>query len=413
MSIIKKQNIYLPKKDTDYSKWSVIACDQFTSEPKYWDELKSFVGDAPSTLNLTIPEIYLPATDEMINKVNYNMTHLFLHGGFESIGESMVLVNRSTSLHPKRLGIMLNVDLDAYDFRPDAHAMIRATEGTIIERIPPRLKIRKDAPLEFPHIMLLYDDRKEKIAETLYQNRCDMECLYDFDLNMGGGHIQGWRIDNPDKIIEKFETLITKEYLQNTFGVDEALMFAVGDGNHSLATAKAHWDSIKESLSQEERESHPARYALVEAVNIHDEGIEFEPIYRVMKNVGADFMEGLKNLYNGTDYMIQQIFYDGNRTEEYKLPNNSPLAIKIVQEYIDNYLKKHPDSVVDYVHGLDNLRNICLAEGQGSVGLTLPTLKKEELFAFVIKYGVLPRKSFSIGEGFEKRYYLEAHKIVK
>ena len=412
MSIIKKQHIYLPSKKLDLSRWAVIACDQFTSEPKYWQDLRKYVGEAPSTLDLIVPEIYLPATSEMINQVNFNMNHYLMHDKLRDVGESMILVNRSTKLHPKRLGIVLNVDLEAYDFAPKSQALIKATEGTIIERIPPRLEVRKDAPFELPHIMLLYDDRVEKIAETLYNRRCDLECVYDFDLNMEGGHLQGWKIDNVDEVIKQFESLISPAYIRNTFGTEKPLMFAVGDGNHSLATAKAHWDKIKTTLTPKQRENHPARYALVEVVNIHDQGIEFEPIYRIVKNAGKDFVKGLQGLCKNKTYAIQQIFVDGDQTVEYKVPNNSPLAIKMVQDYIDAYLQKHKKAKVDYVHGISNLRDICLADSKNTIGITLPTIKKEELFAFVIKHGVLPRKSFSIGEAFEKRYYLEAHKIT-
>lgn len=408
MSIIKKQEILLPREDLDKEKWAVIACDQFTSEKDYWDALEDFVKDEPSTLHLTFPEIYLGSDNKsQIEKINANM-HAYLSSGLlDSLGECMILVNRSTSLHPKRLGIMLNVDLEGYDFTPLAPAMIRATEGTIIERIPPRVEIRKDAPIEFPHIMLLYDDREAHIADTLYENREKLQKVYDFDLNMNGGHITGYKIDNPDDIIAQFDSLLTDEYTQKTFNSDVKMLFAVGDGNHSLATAKEHWNRLKSTLSEEERENHPARFALVEAVNIHDCGIEFEPIYRVVKNAPEEFVNRLKNLKIDGEINSQLIITKEDETA-FNLPSNSPLAIKMVQDLIDEYVKKG-EMTVDYVHGLDSLRNICKTDN--TLGITLPTIDKRELFEFVIKYGVLPRKSFSIGEAREKRYYLEGHKI--
>lgn len=411
MSVIKKQHIYLPKKHLDYSKWAVIACDQFTSEPKYWEEVAKYVEGAPTTLDLTFPEIYLGKDNhERIDKINKNMKSYYEKGLVEDAGPCMILVDRSTSLHPHRLGLVMNVDLETYDFRPDVPALIKATEGTIIERIPPRVEIRKDAILEFPHIMLLFDDRKQKIVENLYANRQNLEKVYDFDLNMGGGHIAGWKVKNIDEVISQFDKLLDKDYLKETFNTETPLLFAVGDGNHSLATAKEHWNRIKVNLTESERETHPARFVLVEAVNIHDEGIEFSPIYRVVKGADASFVKGLKKLYKGSkeDAKQEQIFI-GSKQETYDLPNNSPLAIKLVQDYIDKCLSEQLEMSVDYVHGLDSLKEICAKDG--SIGLTLPTLDKSQLFEFVIKHGVLPRKSFSIGEAREKRYYLESHKI--
>ncbi len=413
MSVIKKQHIYLPKKHLDYSKWAVIACDQFTSEPNYWEQVSKFVEGAPTTLDLTFPEIYLGKDNhERIDRINKNMRSYYDKGLVEDAGPCMILVDRSTSLHPHRLGLVMNVDLETYDFRSDVPALIKATEGTIIERIPPRVEIRKDAILEFPHIMLLFDDRKQKIVETLYANRQNLEKVYDFDLNMGGGHISGWKVKNVDEVISQFDKLLDKDYLKETFNTETPLLFAVGDGNHSLATAKEHWNRIKVNLSEAERENHPARYVLVEAVNIHDQGIEFSPIYRVIKGADSNFVKGLKRLYKGPkdeENCKKETIFVGNKAESYDLPNNSPLAIKLVQDYIDNCLTEQLEMSVDYVHGLDSLQEICAKDN--CIGLTLPTLDKSQLFEFVIKHGVLPRKSFSIGEAREKRYYLESHKI--
>lgn len=410
---IFKQHIYLPKKNFDMSKWAVIACDQFTSEPDYWSRVKNYVSGSPSTYDLIFPEIYLTKDNtEMIKKINKNMQEYNEKNILEDSSCSMILVNRSTQNHKKRLGIVMNIDVEDYDYRPNTDAVIKATEGTILERIPPRVEIRKDAIYELTHIMLLYDDRDQNIAENLYKNKENLEKVYDFNLNMEGGHIEGYKIKNCDEIIEKFNSLLTPEYLQKTFNSDKKILFAVGDGNHSLAVAKEHWNRIKGSLSEEERKCHPARYALVEAVNIHDEGIEFSPIYRVVTNASKGFLKKLKKIgksYKKTGAMTEKLIYkDGE--EDYELPNNSPLAIKLVQDLIDEELQKNLEMEVDYVHGLESLKEV-VSKKENAVGITLPTINKNELFEFVLKYGVLPRKSFSIGEAREKRYYLEAHKI--
>ena len=415
MSAIKKQHIYLPKKHLDLSKWSVIACDQFTHDKDYWQTLALYTEDAPSTLNLILPEIYLSADNaEQIKKINSNMMSYYQNGLICDEGPIMVLVNRKTKNHPNRLGIMLAVDLEEYSFKGDENKLIKATEGTIVERIPPRVEIRKDAIFEFPHIMLLYDDRKLNIAKTLYDKKEELEELYSFNLNMQGGSIEGYKIKNVDEVIAQFDKLLTPEYLEQTFNSSTPLLFAVGDGNHSLATAKQHWNDLKQKLSEEEACTHPARFALVEAVNIHDSGIEFEPIYRVVYNTDKKFIKGLKKLYKVNhkktlDYSTQKYFV-GENEFDFDLPTNSPLAIKMVQDYIDKYLGKKLDSSVDYIHGLDELKKIC-QNNKNAVGITLPTLNKNQLFEFIIKHGALPRKAFSIGEAREKRYYLEAHKI--
>ena len=417
MSVIKPQHIILPKKHLDFSKWAVIACDQFTSDEEYWETVKNYTEGSPTTLSLIFPEIYLSNDNaERIKEINKNMLAYYQGGILEDEGLCMVLVNRQTKSHPKRLGIVLAVDLDCYSFKAEEPALIKATEGTIIDRIPPRVEIRKDAVIELPHIMLLYDDRELKIAETLYNESENLEKLYDFTLNLEGGHLTGYKIKDVNGVIQKFDSLLNPEYLQRTFNTSTPLLFAVGDGNHSLATAKEHWNKIKATLSEEEREVHPARFALVEAINIHDEGIEFSPIHRVVYNGGKKFLKGLRKLYKVNtrkapegSYIIKKAIFN-NEEIPYYLPNNSAQAIKLVQDYIDKFIGKKFEASVDYIHGETELKEACQRKPD-SVGITLPTLNKNELFEFIIKHGVLPRKSFSIGEAREKRYYLEAHKI--
>lgn len=417
MSVIKKERIYLPNKTLDYSKWAVIACDQFTSDKQYWEDVQNYVSDSPTSLNLIFPEIYLQKDNsERIKQINKTMQDYYMKNLLCDEGECMVLLNRSTKQVKKRLGIVMAIDLEDYSFKKDEEKLIRATEGTVVERIPPRIEIRRDAIFEFPHVMLLYDDRDQKIAETLYKDREKLKKLYDFELNMGGGHLEGYKIENVDEIINKFNKLLDPDYLQKTFNTTTPLLFAVGDGNHSLATAKTHWENLKVNLSEEEQKTHPARYALVEAVNIHDAGIVFSPIYRVIYNANKRFVKGLTKLFkikhteeNKNEYITETIFFNGKEIS-FDLPANTPLAIKLVQDYIDKCLENNLEFSVDYIHGLDDLKAIC-EKNKNSVGITLPTLDKNQLFEFIIKHGVLPRKSFSIGEAREKRYYLEAHKI--
>lgn len=417
MSIIKKQHIFLPKMHLDYSKWAVIACGQFSSEPEYWDKLGEYVDANPSTLNLVLPEIYFGRDNsERIRNINKNMRSYYEKGLLEDAGLCMILVNRSTKKQPKRLGIVLAVDLENFEYKNAGSSLIRATEGTIMEKIPPRMEIRRDAIFELPHAMLLYDDRDQNIAETLFNNRESLEQVYNFELNMDGGHLSGWKIKDMDEVIRKFDELLTPEYLQKTFNTTIPLLFAVGDGNHSLATAKAHWNNVKNFIGEEEKLVHPARFALVEVVNIQDEGIEFSPIYRVVKNADRRFLKDLQNLYRVNvnkaekdSYLTEKIFVGGEEITYY-LPNNSPLAIRMVQEYIEKEVAEQLEMSVDYVHSLDSLKEIC-AKDKKAIGITLPTLNKNELFEFVIKNGILPRKAFSLGEAREKRYYFEAHKI--
>ncbi|MDD4291766.1 MAG: DUF1015 domain-containing protein [Clostridia bacterium] len=404
--------ILLPNKSVDFKKWAVVACDQFTSEPKYWQELKEYVGTSQSALNVILPEVYLSkATDALIDGINATMNEYLSDGTFQSQGKGFILVERSTPVTVRRLGLVIAVDLEDYSFRREDHALIRATEGTVIERIPPRVRIRQHAPVELPHIMLLIDDRKCEIIEKLYENRDSYRLAYDSDLNMNGGHIRGWFIEQTDAIVEQLYKLISDAELLEKYGQkDESMLFAVGDGNHSLATAKACWDNVKQNLSEDEKKCHPARYAMVELENLHDSGLQFEPIHRAVFNVKPDFIEGLKKLEQG-DYACKLIV-KGSKPETLMLPSNAPTAVKLLQDYIDGYIKTHDGAEVDYVHGEGSLTEV-VNNSQNAVGITLPPLQKNDLFDCVLKVGALPRKTFSMGEAFEKRYYVEARKITK
>lgn len=385
-----------------HEKWSVVACDQFTSEPEYWKELDAFVGDAPSALRIIFPEVYLGSGDEeRISQINATMSKYVNAEGFFKRYNSYVLVERTYS-GVTRLGLMMAVDLDQYDPAPNANVPIKATEGTIIERIPPRVKIRKDAPLELTHIMLLVDDREGLLNERLYQMRDKLKVCYDFDLSMGGGHLKGYLVDDEDLIDRALSKINDTERKRKLYGRDTNMLFAVGDGNHSLLTAKTSWEAVKQTLTEEERMCHPARYALVELVNLYDEGLVFEPIHRVIFDPSDRFMARLGSLTgkNALHTTGKDIRLDGTPAE----------MIKTVQDLIEDALKCGEITKVDYVHGDDNLRAI-VNGNDGSIGIFMPQIGKEELFPFVLSNGVLPKKAFSMGNANEKRYYMEARVI--
>lgn len=418
MSVIKKQHIYLPKRHLDHSKWAVIASGQFSGDKEYWDKLSGYVAGNPSALDLVLPDIFLGSEKaQKIKSILKSMRLFYENGILEDAGVCMILVNRSTSVHKKRLGIMLAVDLEEFECKEGTAPLIRPSEGTISERIPPRLEVRRDAVFELPHIVLFYDDREEKIAEKLFEKRETLEKVYDFDLNMQGGHLCGYKIKNVDEIIKKFEALLQPEYLQRTFNMTSPLLFVVGDGNHSLTSAKAHWNNVKTFLSEEEKINHPARFALVEAINIHDEGIEFKPIFRVVKNAGKRFVKELQNLHrkagvNKADeqtFLTEKIFTD-DKELPLILPKNTPFAIKLVQDFIEHKGSEQLEMSVDYVHDEQKMREICNKDKK-AIGITLPALNKNELFEFILRHGILPRKAFSVGDAREKRYYFEARKI--
>ncbi len=397
-------HIYIPKKGIDLTKYAVIACDQFTSQIDYWEKVKSLVGDNVSTYHMIFPEAYLGKVDEKkyIEGINNNINTYLNDGSLIDIGEYFILVERTTSFGIRRLGLVLSIDLEDYSYNLKDNAKIRASEATIVERIPPRLKIRKDAPLELPHTLLLYDDKNKQIIEKLYQNRTNLEKIYDFDLNMDGGHIRGYRVDNVNEIIEQFEDL----YAKNNNGI----MFVVGDGNHSLATAKAHWNIVKEHLSEKDRLNHPARFALVEVNNLYDDGIIFEPIHRIIFNASNDFADKLIQAMEGN--YLSRVHLSSGFSLDLHIPKNGPEAYLMVQTYLDEYLKEHLESSIDFIHDEDQLIEVC-EQNDKSVAIIMPSLTKDDIFTYLSLGRVLPRKSFSMGHASEKRYYFESKKIIK
>lgn len=384
--------------------YAVIACDQFTSQIEYWNDLKERIGDNLSTFHMIYPEAYLENTnqEEYIKNINQNINSYLKNNLLVDMGECFILVERVTDYGVRRLGIVLAVDLEEYSYKRGVPCSIKASEATIEERIPPRLKIRKDAPIELPHTLVLFDDAEKTIVEPLYARRNELECVYDFDLNQKGGHIRGYLIKDTDKVIKQFNDL----YLKNNNG----LMFVVGDGNHSLATAKAHWENIKKNLSKEEQENHPARFALVEANNIYDDGIIFEPIHRVIFNAPNDFVKKLNDVCVGSNNGVYSYDKEDGK-KPLKTPKNAAETYQIIQKYIDSELKEHPEMKVDFIHDESSVIEVA-DKNSGSVAIVMPALGKGDIFEFVAKDMVLPRKSFSMGHASEKRYYLEAKKIA-
>ena len=425
--------ILLPKDGSDMTKWAVVACDQYTSQPEYWKNAMDLVGDTPSTLNLILPEVYLetPREEELVSEVNRNMKKYLEENILVKQKPGFILVDRKTSKASSRKGLVVGLDLEHYDFREGSKTLIRATEGTIVDRLPPRIKVRKDAPIELPHIMVLIDDPDKTIIEPLFD--MDLEKTYDFELMMQSGHIKGYRIDNENTIniiAEKLAQLSDPETFNQKYNVENqaVLLYAMGDGNHSFATAKAIWEELKKSgQSTEEIMSHPARYALVELVNLHDEGLEFEPIHRVVFNVDTkDMFEKMDAFYSAqrSELSIKKVeseqetenahvvsFVTGNETGALIIKNPKLiLEVATLQSFLDSYLENNKQAKIDYVHGKEVVSE--LGSKPGNVGFFLEPMSKHDLFKTIILDGALPRKTFSMGEADEKRFYLECRKIT-
>ena len=378
--------------DTDLRKWSTIACDQFTSQGEYWDNVKKEVGDCPSCLNITLPEIYLNDEPERrIEEINKTMRQYLDAGLFTEYKDALILVEREVTGGKIRRGLVGKFSLDDYDYTPGARSAIRPTEGTVVSRLPARVDIRKGAPLELPHIMILMDDGGEMLLESV--DTSAQKLLYDFELMLGGGRIKGWLLSENTKkeILSKLETLADSRAAQGK------MLFAVGDGNHSLAAAKESAGLIA---------TPEARYALAELVNIHSDGVEFEPIYRVVFNVDAvEFIDELHRRFRGKQgKKVRFISSDSSGTVYVQ-----GLEADVLQSFIDEYISRHEGTSVDYIHGEETVR--ALAAKKDTVGLVFSGMDKTELFDYVNENGALPRKTFSIGHAADKRYYLEARII--
>ncbi len=414
----KRGNILLPK-NTDMTKWSVVACDQYTSEPEYWADVEKIVGENPSTLKLTLPEIYLEEENiqERINNINENMKELMEENFFNEYKDSMIYLQRTQKDGKIREGLMGIVDLEGYNYEVGSQTPIRATEKTVIERIPPRVKIRQNATLELPHIMILIDDDKKDIIESLKTKVNENDVVYDFDLMKDGGHIKGYLLNNStmDEIDKKLELLADEDSFEKKYDVKNkgVLLFAMGDGNHSLATAKACYENLKKTMSEEEYLNNPARYALVELVNLHSDALEFEAINRVVFDTNPEnLIKKLKEYYiinkegNGEKFEIitkdiDEIWYIENP--------KSNISVGSIQIFLDEYLKENAGKI-DYIHG-EGVTKELTRKNDNNVGFIFDAMPKSELFKTVILDGSLPRKTFSMGHSYDKRYYLEARKI--
>lgn len=391
MNTIKIPEILLPE-NADMRKWAVNACDQYTSDYGYWEDVERITAGSPSTFNLIFPEIYLKDEPEKrITRINETMRGYLSGGIFKRISGGFILVERTTP-SGTRTGIVLAVDLEDYSFEEGTHAPIRSTEATILERIPPRVEIRKNAVIELPHAMLLYDDPENTVLSTIRRG----EVLYDFELMKDGGHIKGTFVKNAEEVKNALYALCENK--------DEKLLFAVGDGNHSLATAKTCWENLKTSLGAKERESHPARYALVEVVNIYDPALNFEPIHRFVKTDKPDLFFGqLKTSGSQTAYIV-----NGGIKTKIPFSEDIPQGIRELDGFISEFTRKYGGEV-DYIHGEKDLINLT----DNGAGIILPPIRKQDFFNLIISGGNLPRKTFSMGEGYEKRYYIEAKAIKK
>ncbi len=397
MKIIKTANILLPKKEINMNKWAIVACDQYTSQIDYWNDLEKLVGKNPSTLQMILPEVYLKNDyTNKIKEINKNMIKHLESNVFIEYDNAIILCERKT-LHSTRLGLVLCIDLEAYEYVPFSKALIRSTEATVIDRIPPRLMIREEAPIEFPHTIVLFDDSSTKIINNLYKHIDEYDKLYDCELNMQGGSIKGYLVSNPKEVADQLNAL-TEKINEGEF------TFAIGDGNHSLATAKEHWLNLKKNGADD---NHPARYALVELEDIYDDGIIFEPIHRVLFGVEETVIQLLEKHFTGSGKIN---LYFKKHKYTINVSENNLQAIKDIQLYLDELIKNNPSISIDYIHGLEDLHSICDLEN--GLGIEMPCMRKEELFPYVSNYGSLPRKTFSMGEAFEKRYYIEGRKIV-
>jgi uncharacterized protein (DUF1015 family) len=400
MKIFGSTDILLPKS-ADMHRWAVIACDQFTSDQAYWNRVRATAGDAPSTIHLILPEADLGTEREEshISHINQTMEEYGKNHIFHVYPNSYVYVERTLENGTIRKGLVGAVDLEAYDYTVGSESQIRATEKTVVERIPPRIHIRRDACLEMPHVLLLIDDPAASIIEPLKNKKDCLQTAYDFDLMQGGGNIKGYFLDEATKeqISNALDALVAQS--------EDKMLFAVGDGNHSLATAKEC-----SAINQSEK----AKRAMVEIVNIHDDAIQFEPIYRVLFNVDPDdllnaFVETLGGEYEGEDSQ-EFAFVTKDITRIVSVKPTANLPVGTLQPFLDDYLLTHLEAKIDYIHGEAVVHDLCMTNDT-TCGFIFKGMEKSDLFPAVKEDGSLPRKTFSMGHACDKRFYLEARKI--
>ena len=408
-------SILLPREDVHPTTWACVACDQYTSQPEYWEDVALQVGDAPSTLRLMLPECYLSETEARVPVINQTMMDYLAKGILqEAVACGYVLVERSTQ-SGQRIGLVCAVDLEQYDYTKGAKPLVRPTEETIAARLPARLAIRQGAAIEMSHIMMLVDDPMQSVIEPLYARRDTLRPLYDFPLMKEGGHLRGWAVESESDIAAIAEALDLVKQRQGS----DPLLFAVGDGNHSLATAKAAWEALKPGLTAQQQENHPARFALCEVENIHDDALNFEPIHRILMNVnGAELMQDWTlychergmDLSEDSGAQQVQVLYGGMEITAAITNPDGAIPVDTLQRYLDDYLRRHPEAEIDYIHGDDVVRE--LAQKDSCVGFLVPPIDKGSFFSAIQQLGTLPRKTFSMGHAHEKRFYMECKKII-
>jgi len=435
--------VLLPRPEVDLTKWSVVACDQYTSQAQYWSGVRRLIGDSPSTLRLIFPEVFLEsdARPDMIRAIHDTMKQYLNDAVLLPQKPGFILVDRKTSHASSRKGLIVALDLEHYDYSEHSRSLIRPTEGTILDRLPPRVQVRENAPIEAPHVMVLIDDPSRTVIEPLFEKGC--EKLYDFSLMMQGGHIQGYRIDDEKMlgdVAQNLSRLADPGCFSRKYNVTgkAVLLYAMGDGNHSFATAKVIWEKLKASAQDKQAiMNHPARYALVELVNVHDEGLQFEPIHRVVFDVDVkDMLKSMKHFFgergsafscttDSTRDVLEQeqmrhardnvhcvlfVWEEGFGLLSIRNPERT-LETATLQSFLDWYLTKSRHAKIDYIHGEKVVGS--LGAAPGNVGFYLPVLSKNDLFKTIILDGALPRKAFSMGAADEKRFYVECRKIVR
>lgn len=432
---VRIPEILLPNPSIELRTWSVVACDQYTSDRKYWDTVESTVGSSPSTLRLVLPEIYLgtPEVPERVRAIHASMTGYLQNDTLESKGECVVYVRRTTERSGLREGLVIAVDLERYDYSRGSKSLIRATEGTIVDRIPPRLAVRQEAPLELPHIMVLVEDAERNLIEGLGARRNEFQKLYEVELMQNGGHLEGYRIER-EADIDVLLTNLTNmlEQSKRRQGTDEPLFWAMGDGNHSLATAKANWEQAKQKLlaagRNDELADHPARFALVEIVNVYSTGLRFEPIHRVIFTSRAAELgqllhatpsvarleptseSALKSLLADKQGQDKAGYFDGSNFFLVHWAGADQLPPALVDALYQRFGSTDPGAKIDFIHGWDDAKRHA---GSQAAAFFVPVLERDRLFSRVGEHGPLPRKAFSMGDAEEKRYYMEARRITR
>lgn len=376
-------HILLPNDSVDYARYAVLACDQYAAQPDYWERVRQTVGDAPSTLHMTLPEAWLLAGDKDYGKRNEAMNRYLSDGTLCDIGEAMVFNHRQTP-DGMRHGLIAAFDLEQYNYQPGGDNLIKVTERTDFSRVVPRVEIRRHAPLELPHVLMLIIDKEDKLMTLLDREYDNMEPLYDFDLMEGGGHLSGKKVADPS-LLQKVADTMEEIFLEN----DSRFSFAIGDGNHSLASAKSYWEELKKTLSPEEQKDHPARYCLAEIINLYDPAMPYECMNRLLSGV-SDPEKALS---------------------EMGLSLSSLPSLQDLQPILDSYLEKHPEVTLEYVHDADTCEN--LGKKEGCIAFVYRSFDRDSVLQMIQNNAVFVRKSFAMGHPFEKRYYLEARKIVR